>query len=90
MDALLCAKLVTPLGERTADGDKLLQRLGAGNIVAACFGSITSGLNIGPSVANRSFGGRTPIAVLFHAATILVVCTVLFPIAALISHSPLS
>ena len=90
MDALLCAKLVTPLGERTADGDKLLQRLGAGNIVAACFGSITSGLNIGPSVANRSFGGRTPIAVLFHAATILVVCTVLFPIAALMPRVALS
>jgi SulP family sulfate permease len=90
MDALLCAKLVTPLSERTADGDKLLQRLGAGNVVAACFGGITSGLNIGPSVANRSFGGRTPVAVFFHAATILVVCTVLFPIAALMPRVTLS
>jgi len=90
MDALLCAKLVTPLSERTADGDKLLQRLGAGNVVAACFGGITSGLNIGPSVANRSLGGRTPVAVFFHAATILVVCTVLFPIAALMPRVTLS
>jgi sulfate permease, SulP family len=90
MDALLCAKLVTPLSERTADGDKLLQRLGAGNVVAACFGGITSGLNIGPSVANRSFGGRTPVAVFFHAATILVVCTVLFPVAALMPRVTLS
>ena len=90
MDALLCAKLVTPLGERTADGDKLLQRLGAGNVVAACFGGITSGLNIGPSVANRSLGGRTLVAVFFHAATILVVCTVLFPVAALMPRVTLS
>jgi sulfate permease, SulP family len=90
MDALLCAKLVTPLGERTADSDKLLQRLGAGNVVAACFGGITGGLNIGPSVANRSFGGRTPVAVLFHAATILVMCTVLFPIALLMPRVTLS
>jgi sulfate permease, SulP family len=90
MDALLCAKLVTPLGERTADGDKLLQRLGAGNVAAACFGGITSGLNIGPTLANRSLGGRTPVAVLFHAATILVVCTVLFSIAALMPRVTLS
>ncbi len=90
MDALLCAKLVTPLSERTADGDKLLQRLGAGNVVAACFGGITSGLNIGPSVANRSLGGRTLVAVFFHAATILVVCTVLFPVAALMPRVTLS
>jgi sulfate permease, SulP family len=90
MDALLCAKLVTPLGERTPDGDKLLQRLGVGNIVAACFGGITSGLNIGPSVANRSFGGRTPVAVLFHAAAILVVCTLLLPIALLMPRVALS
>jgi len=90
MDALLCAKLVTPLGERTPDGDKLLQRLGAGNVAAACFGGITSGLNIGPSVANRSLGGRTPVAVLFHAATILVVCTVLFPVAVLMPRVALS
>ena len=90
MDALLCAKLVTPLGERTADGDKLLLRLGAGNVAAACLGGITSGLNIGPSVANRSFGGRTPIAVLFHAVTIFVVCTVLFPVAALMPRVALS
>ena len=90
MDALLCAKLVTPLGERTADGDKLLQRLGAGNVVAACFGGITGGLNIGPSIANRTFGGRTPVAVIVHAATILFVCTVLFPVAALMPRVALS
>jgi sulfate permease, SulP family len=90
MDALLCAKLVTPLGQRTADGDKLLQRLGAGNVAAACFGGITSGLNIGPSVANRSLGGQTPVAVLFHAATILIVCTVLFPVAVLMPRVTLS
>jgi SulP family sulfate permease len=90
LDALLCAKLVTPLGERTADGDKLLRRLGAGNVVAACFGGVTSGLNIGPSLANRAFGGRTPFAVFVHAAAILVVCTVLFPIATLMPRVVLS
>jgi MFS superfamily sulfate permease-like transporter len=90
MDALLCAKLVTPLGERTPDSDKLLQRLGAGNFFSACFGGITSGLNIGPTIANRRFGGRTPVAVLFHAGTILLVGTVLFPIAVFMPRVALS
>jgi MFS superfamily sulfate permease-like transporter len=90
LDALLCAKLVTPLGERTADGDRLLLRLGTGNVVASCFGGITSGLNIGPSIANRTFGGRTPFAVVVHAITILIVCTVLFPVAAMIPRVALS
>jgi CRP-like cAMP-binding protein/anti-anti-sigma regulatory factor len=90
LDALLCAKLVKPIGERTTDGDKLLERLGAGNIVAACFGGITSGLNIGPSIANRSFGGRTPLAVVIHAVAIFIVCTVLFQIAALMPRVALS
>lgn len=90
LDALLCAKLVKPIGERTADGDRLLERLGAGNIVAACFGGITSGFNIGPSIANRSFGGRTPFAVIIHAATIFAVSTGLFQIAVLMPRVALS
>ena len=90
IDALLCAKLVTPLGERSVDGDKLLLRLGAGNVAASCFGGITGGLNIGPSVANRAFGARTPLAVLVNAVAILIACTALFPIAGLMPRVALS
>jgi sulfate permease, SulP family len=90
MDALLCAKLVTPLGERSPDGDKLLLRLGAGNVAAACFGGITSGLNIGPTLANRAFGARTPFAVIINAAAVLIFCTALFPIAGLMPRVALS
>lgn len=71
IDALLCAKLATPAGEKTPDSDRLLIRLGAGNIAAGLFGGITSGINIGASVANRAFGGRTPLSVLVHAATLI-------------------
>lgn len=90
IDALLCAKLVTPPGERRIDGDQLLLRLGAGNVAAACFGGITSGLNIGPSVANRTFGARTSLSVLVNAAAILIACTVLFPFAGQIPRVALS
>jgi SulP family sulfate permease len=79
IDALLCARLVTPLGERRDDEDRLLLRLGIGNAVAASFGGITSGLNIGPSLINRAAGARTPLAVLVNAAAIVCACTLLFP-----------
>jgi MFS superfamily sulfate permease-like transporter len=90
IDALLCAKLVTPLGERAPESDHLLMRLGAGNVVAACFGGITSGLNIGPSVTNRAFGARTRLSVLVNAAVVLVASTLLFPLAAHLPRVALS
>jgi MFS superfamily sulfate permease-like transporter len=80
IDALLCAKLVTQPGDARAHADHLLLRLGIGNGVAASFGGITAGINIGPSLANRAFGARTPLSVLVNAAVILLAFTVLFPI----------
>jgi MFS superfamily sulfate permease-like transporter/CRP-like cAMP-binding protein len=81
IDALLCAKLVTPLGEPAPESNRLLMRLGAGNVAAAWFGGITSGINIGPSVANRAFGGRTSRSVLVNAIALVLACTLLFPLA---------
>ena len=78
IDALLCAKLVAAPGEPRRDGDRLLLRLGLGNLAAACAGGITSGLNIGASIANRSFGARTPISVLVNAAALLLAAVFLF------------
>ena len=80
IDALLCAKLVTQPGDATAHADHLLLRLGIGNGVAASFGGITAGINIGPSLVNRAFGARTPLSVLVNAAAILLAFTLLFPI----------
>lgn len=78
IDALLCAKLVAASGERHRNSDQLLVRLGIGNIAAACAGGITSGINIGASVANRTFGARTPLSVLINAAVLVLAGTVLF------------
>ena len=80
IDALLCAKLVTAPGEPRQDGDRLLMRLGLGNLAAACIGGITSGINIGPSIANRAFGARTPLSVLVNAGALLIAGTLLFPL----------
>jgi sulfate permease, SulP family len=80
IDALLCAKLVTEPGDARAHADHLLLRLGVGNAVAASCGGITGGINIGPSLANRAFGARTPLSVLVNAAAILLAFTVFFPV----------
>jgi sulfate permease, SulP family len=90
IDALLCAKLVTAPGEPRRDGDRLLMRLGVGNLAAACIGGITSGINIGPSIVNRAFGGRTPLSVLVNAAALLIAGTLLFPLLGQIPRVALS
>lgn len=90
IDALLCAKLTTPAGANKVDGDRLLIRLGAGNMLSACFGGITSGINIGPSLTNRAFGARTSLSVLVNAATLLLMSSVLFPVVSYIPRVVLS
>jgi SulP family sulfate permease len=90
IDALLCAKLVTAPGEQRRDGDRLLMRLGVGNLAAACIGGITSGINIGPSIANRAFGARTSLSVLVNAAALLIAATLLFPLLGQIPRVALS
>jgi anti-anti-sigma regulatory factor len=78
IDALLCAKLVTAPDEPRRNGDQLLVRLGIGNMVGACAGGITSGINIGASISNRTFGARTRLSVLINAMVLLLAGTVLF------------
>jgi SulP family sulfate permease len=90
IDALLCARLAAAPGEAKPDSDHLLVRLGIGNMVAGSFGGITSGINIGPSLVNRAFGGRTPLSVLVNCAAILLAFSVFFSLIAAIPRSVLS
>jgi len=90
LDALLCAKLVAPPGGQKTDGNRLLVRLGVGNMLSACFGGITSGINIGPSVANRTFGAKSSLSVLINAAALLAVIFVLFPVVSQMPRAVLS
>jgi MFS superfamily sulfate permease-like transporter len=90
IDALLCAKLVTPAGAKKADGNRLLMRLGIGNVLSACVGGITSGINIGPSLANRAFGAKTSLSVLINVAVLLLMSSVLFPVVSYIPRVVLS
>jgi sulfate permease, SulP family len=78
IDALLCTKLVTAPGEPRRDTDRILLRYGLANVASACCGGITCGINIGASIANRGFGGRSPVSVLINAAALLAASVLLF------------
>jgi CRP-like cAMP-binding protein/anti-anti-sigma regulatory factor len=65
-------------------------RLGIGNVLSACVGGITSGINIGPSLANRAFGAKTSLSVLINVAVLLLMSSVLFPVASYIPRVVLS
>ena len=90
IDALLCAKLTSLPGELRAGDDRLLVRLGIANAVSASFGGITNGINIGPSLANRAFGGRSWLSVVVNAAAVLAAATLLFPLLAYLPRVALS
>lgn len=57
---------------------------GAGNIASALFGGIPATGAIARTAANVKNGGRTPIAGIVHAITLLLVLVVLMPYAGLI------
>jgi len=57
---------------------------GAGNITSALFGGIPATGAIARTAANIKNGGRTPIAGMVHAVTLLLILVVLMPYAALI------
>ena len=90
IDALLCAKLTSQPGELRAGDDRLLIRLGIANAVSASFGGITNGINIGPSLTNRAFGGRSWLSVIVNAAAVLAAATLLFPALAYMPRAVLS
>jgi SulP family sulfate permease len=90
IDALLCAKLTSQPGELRAGDNNLLIRLGIANAVVAGFGGVTSGINIGPSLTNRAFGGRGWLSVVVNAGAVLVAATLLFPVLAYMPRAVLS
>lgn len=85
LDGMLCARLVEIDSGNRVDNNRELMRLGAGNMVAAGFGGIANGINLGSSFANHRSGGTTHWSVLVHALVILLAILVFSP---LISYLP--
>lgn len=80
LDGLLCARLVEADSGNRVHGNRELVRLGAGNIVAACFGGIANGVNLGSSFANHRSGARTPLSLLVHAVAIFLAIVAFSPL----------
>jgi SulP family sulfate permease len=62
LDALLCAKTVESVTGARVPGNRILSLLGVGNMVAACFGGIAGGVNLGSTFTNHRAGGRTRVS----------------------------
>ena len=80
LDGVLCGRLVAADSGNRIRTDRELVRLGAGNMVAAGFGAIANGINLGSSFANHRSGARTPVSLLVHAGVILLAILVISPL----------
>lgn len=69
-------------GKHRSDMELVAQ--GAGNIASALFGGIPATGAIARTAANIKNGGRTPIAGIVHALTLVIVLVVLMPFAGMI------
>lgn len=79
LDLLLCVRVLDGVTGERSRGSRELVRIGVGNMAAACFGGIASGVNLGASLANYRAGGRTRRASVAAAAVVLLAVLLLGP-----------
>jgi anti-anti-sigma factor len=84
LDVLLCSKVIDGVTGERSRGSRELVRIGVGNMAAACFGGIPSGVNLGASLANHRAGGRTRLASMAAAVVVLLAALLLGPAIALL------
>jgi SulP family sulfate permease len=84
LDALLCAKTAETVTGRRVPGNRVLSLLGVGNMVAACFGGIAGGINLGSTFANYKAGGRTRAAGAVAGALLMLTVLFLGPVIGLV------
>jgi MFS superfamily sulfate permease-like transporter len=84
LDALLCAKTVENITGARIPGNRILARLGVGNMVTACFGGIAGGINLGSTFTNHRAGGRTRVSVAVTVALLMMTALFLGPVIGLV------
>ena len=87
LDVLLCVRVMDVVIGKRSSGSRELTRLGVGNMIAACFGGIPSGVNLGASVTNYRAGGRTRLAIAVAASVTLLTMLFLAPLIALLPRA---
>ncbi len=84
VESLLSAVVADGMTGQKHDSNMELVAQGAANIGSALFGGLPATGAIARTAANINNGGRTPIAGIVHAVTILIVLLVAMPLAKLI------
>jgi SulP family sulfate permease len=87
IESLLCARVADGMIDDRHDPNQELMAQGVANIAAPLFGGIAATGTIARTVTNVRVGGRTPVAGMVHAATLLAIVLVFAPLAA---HIPLA
>ena len=87
IESLLSAVIADGMAGTRHDPDAELLALGIGNVVTPFFGGIPATGAIARTATNFRSGGRSPVAGMVHALTVLVAVIVLAP---LIGHLPMA
>lgn len=90
LESLLSAVVSDGMIDDTHDSNAELVAQGLGNIVSGIFGGIPATGAIARTAANVKSGGRSPIAGIVHAITLLLIMLVLMPLAKLIPMTTLA
>ncbi|MBP1627320.1 MAG: ychM [Holophagaceae bacterium] len=80
IESLLSAVVADGMARTRHDPDAELIALGAANVVTPFFGGIPATGAIARTATNFRFGGRTPVASMVHALTILLAILLLAPV----------
>ncbi|NFO05320.1 sulfate permease [Clostridium botulinum] len=90
LESLLSAVVADGMIGDTHDSNMELVAQGMGNIVSGLFGGIPATGAIARTAANVKNGGRSPIAGIVHAVTLLAIMLILMPVAKLIPMTSLA
>jgi SulP family sulfate permease len=90
IESLLCAVVADGMIDDRHDSNQELMAQGLANIVSPLFGGIAATGAIARTATNVKSGGRTPVAGIVHALTLLVIILVAAPLAKFIPLATLS
>lgn len=90
LESLLSAVVADGMIKDRHDSNMELIAQGTGNIVSGLFGGIPATGAIARTAANVKTGGRSPIAGIVHAITLLIIMLLLMPLAKLIPMTTLA
>lgn len=90
LESLLSAVVADGMINDTHDSNMELVAQGVGNIASGLFGGIPATGAIARTAANAKTGGKSPIAGIVHAVTLLLIMLLLMPLAKLIPMTTLA